>query len=90
MSRVLSESEWLSNKNNAMKVMVWCIGCTYLASTFVNSINEYILAPVTAESIRRIRMIALDNDKYIKKVPSSILNLMSTLSGDSCWIVSFI
>lgn len=78
MSHVLSESEWLSNRNNAMKILVWCIGSTFSASSFLNSINQYVLPPVTNDLIRRIRSLALDHRKCRENIPGTILRLASS------------
>ena len=78
MSHVLSESEWLSNRNNAMKILVWCIGSTFSASSFLNSINQYVLPPITPDLIRRIRSLALDHRKCRENIPGTILRLASS------------
>lgn len=77
MTHILSENEWLSRKSNTMKVLIWCIGSSYLASTLANSIDAYVLGPVTLESTRRVRNSYVDYKKRCIEVPSSILTLMN-------------
>ena len=81
MSHVLSESDWLSNRNNAMKMLVWCIGSTFAASSFLNSINQYVPPPVTPALIRRIRSLALDHRKCRENIPGTLLRLASSDTG---------
>ena len=81
LSHQLAESEWLSNKNNAIKILVWCIGSSYLATLYANSIDYYVVMPITGEYTRRIRMSLMDQEKYYSDVPCSILSLAS--SNDS-------
>lgn len=77
MTHILSENEWLSRKSNSMKVLIWCIGSSYLATTLANSIDAYVLGPVTLESTRRVRNSYVDYKKRYTEVPSSILTLMN-------------
>lgn len=78
LSHQLAESEWLSNKNNAIKILVWCIGSSYLATLYANSIDYYVVLPITGEYTRRIRMNLMDQEKYYSDVPCSILSLASS------------
>ena len=81
LSHQLAESEWLSNKNNAIKILVWCIGSSYLATLYANSVDYYVVLPITGEYTRRIRLSLMDQEKYYSDVPCSILSLAS--SNDS-------
>ena len=75
----LSESGWLSNKANALRILTWCVGNGYLANTFSASINRFVLGPVTAETTRRIRLMMTDQEQYAGFVPECLLSLVSTL-----------
>lgn len=78
MNHLLCDNEWLSNKNNAMKVLVWCIGSSYLATSLANGIHHYILGPVTQETIRRIRNNSIDSESLFPQVPTCLLHLVNS------------
>ena len=80
----LSESDWLSSKSNALRILVWCVGSSYLATTFAASINRYVLGSVSSDAIRRIRLMMADEEQFFVFVPGSLLSLVSTLSLGSC------
>lgn len=80
----LSESEWLSNKSNALRILVWCVGSSYLATTFAVSVERYVLGSVSSDAIRRIRLMMADEEQFFVFVPGSLLSLVSTLSLGPC------
>ena len=66
-----------------MKILVWCIGSSYLATIFANSINYYVALPISSEGIRRIRLNVIDQEHFYSDVPCSLLKLVSTKSVNS-------
>lgn len=75
MAVCLSNSEWLSNKNNALRTLTWCVGSSFLATTFTASINRYVLGAVSSDAVRRIRLMMVDEEQFFVFVPGSLLSL---------------
>lgn len=87
MSYVLCESTWLENRNNAIKVLSWCIGNCSLATSFMERIENYILPPITSESLKRIRMTMIDCEKDRFQVADSLFALITSNHSCILWIV---
>ena len=76
MSYELCESAWLSSRNNALKVLAWCIGSYSLASSFVKSVENYVLLPISSDSIRRMRMTMIDHEKGRTNIATCLLGMI--------------
>ena len=77
MAVCLSKSEWLSNKNNALRTLMWCVGGSFAATAFAASIDRYVLGTVSSDAIRRIRLMMVDEEQFFVFVPGSLLSLSS-------------
>ena len=89
MNKILSETEWLSNKTNTLKVLAWCIGSTYLANSLAASVYWYVLSPITPDDIRRIRSNSIDRDNCIHQIPVCLLTLVHNSHYGSSYFLLF-
>ena len=75
MSYELCENKWLASRNNALKVLAWCVGSYSLASSFVRSVENYVLMPISSDSIRRMRMTMVDHEKGRANIATCLLGM---------------
>ena len=90
MNKILSENEWLSNKTNTLKVLAWCFGSTFVATSLAASVCWYVLCPLTPDDIRRIRCNSIDRDDCIHQIPVCLLTLVRNSYGrSSCFLLLY-
>lgn len=80
MSYELCESKWLASRNNALKVLTWCVGSCSLASSFASSVENYVLMPISSESVRRMRMTMIDHEKGRANIATCLLGMIMQTS----------
>lgn len=83
MGQLLSENEWLSNRNNTLRVLYWCVGNIHQATLLANSLQHYILTPFPIDSIRKIHNSIDDSFANADKVIFHLLDMITYESHDS-------
>lgn len=78
LSYYLCESEWLRNRCNCSRVLVWCIGSPNLSNTFSKRIQCYTLGTVSLDEVRKLRFSLKDLRKYYPLIPNCLLKLASS------------